>query len=88
MITGELAALKYDDLLLEPSEKTGKVNYDPEDETTKGCIHFVSTFLLTRVDDAYKQSMCELKLPHEMLTKINEMRFPNLMSIRTTLERQ
>ncbi len=46
MITGELSALKYADMLDQPVNKEEEANYDPEDEVTKGRIHHVSTFLL------------------------------------------
>ena len=88
MITGELASLKYDDLLLEQKNEAGEINYDPDDQKTKGRLNFVTTFLLARVDDSYKQSICDLELPYEMLKKIRDMRYPNLLSMRMTLERQ
>ncbi|XKL65590.1 hypothetical protein PGB90_009010 [Kerria lacca] len=88
MITGELSSLKYDDMLLEPKPEDGVENFNPEDPSTKGRLNFVTTFLLTRVDDSYRTSICDIGLPHEMLKKIHDMRFPNLLSMRMTLERQ
>ncbi|KAK7573622.1 hypothetical protein V9T40_010813 [Parthenolecanium corni] len=85
MLTGELASLKYDDLLLEPMNENGEPNYDP---ANKGRINFVATFILSRVDDSYKQSLCDLTVPLDMIKKIREIRFPNLMSMRMTLERR
>lgn len=64
----------YDNL----SNENGEPNYDPGD---KGRINFVATFILSRVDDSYKRSLCDLTLPSEMIEKIREIRFPNLMSI-------
>ncbi|XKL67039.1 hypothetical protein PGB90_010459 [Kerria lacca] len=84
MITSELAALNYGDLLQEPNDENGAINFDPDNEKTKGRINFVSTYLLSHVHDTYRQSICELKLPYEMLKRIREMRFPNLLSMRMT----
>lgn len=68
IITGELAALKYDDILTELTDENS-VKYDPEEQKTKGRINAVSIFLLARVCDSYKQSICDIKLPCEMLKK-------------------
>lgn len=87
MLTGELASLGYDGLLKEPKDENGE-NYDPEDPVTKSKLNFVTTFILARVDDSYRQSLCDIKLPQEMIKAIREMRFPNLLSMRLTLERQ
>lgn len=70
MITGELSALKHDEFLLEITDEEGKINYNLDDETTKGRLNFVSVFSLTCVDDEYKQSICEYKLPYKMLKHI------------------
>lgn len=46
MLTSELASLKYNDLILEPVDEEGNINYDPEEQPTKGQIHFQTTFVL------------------------------------------
>lgn len=87
MVSGELSALKHEIYLQEPNDG-GKINYDVNDEAAKARIDFVSTFIMARVDDEYKQSICDYALPYEMLKRLKEMRFPNVLSVKLMMERQ
>ena len=53
MLSGELSALKHEIIYLQEPVVDGKVNYDPEDETTKGNLNTVFTFIMARLDDDY-----------------------------------
>lgn len=53
-VEGELASLKYDDVLLNPVTENGVPKFDLLDLETKGRLSFVMTYILARVDDSYK----------------------------------
>jgi predicted RNA-binding protein with RPS1 domain len=88
MIVGELTSLGYSDVLESPENEDGSIRYDVESNEVKSRLNYVSTFILARVDDTYKQSLCDLQMPFKMLKKLHEIRFPNLLSMRMSLKRQ
>ena len=72
VVETELKGINYADVLEEIDEN----EFDEKEER----INFVSAYILARVDDSFKPSLCGLKTPNEMLKKLEDLLVPKTIS--------
>ena len=82
VLKNELQSILYDYLIDETKEKPTTTR---EEENRR--IGFAKSFILTRVCEEYKKRICNEKTPSMMIKKLNEVKYPLMVSTRFAARR-
>ncbi len=85
LITGELASLGDSEYLENPENEDSSLKYDVQGNEVKTELNYVSTNILTKVEDSYIQHLCDVQTPFFMIKKLCDLRYPSPLSLRMTL---